>query len=87
MVDKSAKHLLEWIGRSGNCKVRGLFEIAAQSGLSYSAWVDHQVVSAYVSEGGGKDTFVADAAARLCQGAPAKRQKTMGSRDNPFKTM
>ena len=88
VVEESARHLLEWISTSGKCKVRGRFAIAAQSGLSYSAWVEHQVVSAYVSEGGGKDSFVEDAVARLCQGTAASKKPTsIAESDNPFKDM
>ena len=88
VVEESARHLLEWISRSGKCKVRGIFAIAAQSGLSYSAWVDHQVVSAYVNEGGGKDSFVEDAVARLCQGSVTpKKPRSIAESDNPFKDL
>ena len=88
VVEDSARHLLDWISRSGKCKVRGIFAIAAQSGLTYSAWVDHQVVSAYVSEGGGKDSFVEDAVARLCQGSVSpKKPRSIVESDNPFKDM
>ena len=71
---------------SADSKLLGLLEIAAQSGLSYCAWVDHSVVAAYLAHGDGKGHFVSDFVARLCQGAPppAKRQKASGS--NPFKT-
>ena len=88
VVEESARYLLEWIGRSGKCKVRYFFAIAAQSGLSYSAWVDHQVVSAYVNEGGGKDSFVDDAVARLCQGSVTpKKPRSIAESDNPFKDL
>ena len=88
VVEDSAKHLLDWISRSGKCKVRGIFAIAAQSGLTYPAWVDHQVVSAYINEGGGKDSFVDDAVARLCQGTAAKKKpRSIAESDNPYKEM
>ena len=83
-VEAAATKLLSWMMNSAESKLLGLLEIASQSGLSYCAWVDHSVVLAYLAHGAGKDNFVDDLVARLCQGSPpAKRQKVSGS--NPFK--
>ena len=84
-VEAAANALLSWMLASPDSKLLGLLEIASQSGLSYGAYVDHTVVLAYLAHGAGKDKFVGDFVARLCQGSvsPAKRQKVSGS--NPFK--